>query len=76
MRTYIHMSAERRKELGIGEMPRSLAEALDELEADSEFLKPVFNKEILQTYIDLKKEECRNIASYPHPIEVYHYLDG
>ena len=71
-----HMSAERRKELGIGEMPRSLAEALDELEADSEFLKPVFNKEILQTYIDLKKEECRNIASYPHPIEVYHYLDG
>ncbi len=71
-----HMSATKRNELGIGEIPRSLNEALDELESDSEFLKPVFNKELVQTYIDIKRDECRDMAAYPHPIEVYHYLDG
>jgi glutamine synthetase len=71
-----HMSAEKRKKLDIKEIPRSLNEALDELESNSEFLKPVFNSALLQTYIDLKREECRNIAAYPHPIEVYNYMDG
>ncbi len=71
-----HMSKGKRAELGIKEIPRSLDEALDELEADNAFLRPVFGKELLDTYIELKREECRLIASYPHPMEVYHYLDG
>ena len=71
-----HMSSEKRKSLRIGEIPRSLNEALDSLENDKEFLKPVFANEILDTYIELKREECRVISSYPHPIEVYQYLDG
>ncbi len=71
-----HMSAAKRKQMGIGEIPRSLNEALDDLEGDREFLKPVFANELLDTYIELKREECRLIASYPHPIEVYQYLDS
>lgn len=71
-----HMSQDKRTKLGIGEIPRSLDEALDELESDSAFLKPVFNDSLIRTYIDLKREECRNIAAYPHPIEIYQYLDG
>ncbi len=71
-----HMSAAKRKELKIDEIPRSLDEALDELETDDEFLKPVFSKGIIQSYIDIKRDECRMLASYPHPMEVYHYLDG
>jgi glutamine synthetase len=71
-----HMDANRRADKHIGELPRSLDEALDELEADNQLLKPVFNKELLDVYIDVKREECRNIASYPHPIELYQYLDS
>lgn len=71
-----HMTPAKRKELGIKELPRTLNEAVDELENDNEFLKPVFGSELLDTYVELKKDECRTLASYPHPIEVYHYLDG
>jgi glutamine synthetase len=70
------MGPEKRKELGIRELPKNLEEALTELEADNAFLKPVFTNELLDTYISLKKDECRLIASYPHPIELYQYLDG
>ncbi len=70
------MSPERRRELGIGELPKSLDGALDALEADNSFLKPVFSASLLGSYIDLKRDECRRISSYPHPIEVYEYLDG
>ncbi len=69
------MDAAKRKRMGIRELPRSLDEALDELEADQEFLKPVFTSEVLDTYIELKRDECRIMASYPHPMELYHYLD-
>ena len=71
-----HLSAERRKELSIRELPRSLDEALDELESDREFLKPVFEASVIDTYIELKREELRSLAQYPHPMELYYYLDA
>ncbi len=71
-----HLSPEKRKSLGIKELPRSLDEALDELESDNEFLKPVFNSSILSTYIDLKREEAKTLQMYPHPMELYYYLDS
>ncbi len=71
-----HLSPERRKELGIGELPRSLDEALDELESDRAFLEPVFNRQTLDQYLDLKRGEARTMAMYPHPMEMYYYLDS
>ncbi len=71
-----HLTPERRKQLGIKELPRSLDEALDELESDKEFLKPVFNSSLLDTYIDLKRDESRTLQGYPHPMELYFYLDS
>lgn len=71
-----HISAEKRKDLGIREIPRSLDEALDELEADSNFLKPVFNSQIIDQYVELKRSEARTMAMYPHPMEMYYYLDA
>ena len=71
-----HLSREKRKELGIGELPRSLDEALDELESDNGFLKPVFNDSFLGAYIELKREEVRSLAQHPHPMEHYYYLDA
>ncbi|VVB76675.1 Glutamine synthetase [uncultured archaeon] len=70
-----HLSKERRAELKIGELPRSLDEALDELESDNNFLRPVFNQSILDTYVELKREEVRAMSQYPHPMELYYYLD-
>ena len=72
-----HLSREKRKELRDRRAPRSLEEeALDELESDSNFLKPVFNTSFLDAYIELKREEVRSLAQYPHPMEHYYYLDA
>lgn len=69
------MPRSKRKELGIRELPRSLDEALDELECDNEWLKPVFVNDMLETYIELKREESRKVTSYPTPSEVFYYID-
>lgn len=69
------MPMNRRAELGIKSLPRSLDEALDELECDNEWLKPVFPRDLLETYIELKREEARRVSSYPSPAEVYFYVD-
>ncbi|MHA1595541.1 MAG: type I glutamate--ammonia ligase [Candidatus Baldrarchaeia archaeon] len=69
------MPASKRRQLGIKELPRTLWDALDELECDNEFLKPVMNKELLETYIEVKREECRKIEMYTTPVEIYTYLN-
>ena len=69
------MPAEKRRALGIEQLPGSLIEAIYELESDNEFLKPVFPRELLETYIELKKDEWRHVNMYTSPIEIYLYLD-
>jgi len=69
------MSVEKRKSLGIKELPRSLDEALDELECDHEWLKPAFPTELIESYIELKRAEARELAKYVSPAEVYYYID-
>jgi glutamine synthetase len=69
------MPPHKRRELGIKELPRSLEEALDELEVDNEWLRPVFSKELIETYIELKREEARKVNSYPTPVEIMMYYD-
>jgi glutamine synthetase len=64
----------RMRELGIKHLPKSLSEALDELESDYEYLRPVFSKELIMKYIDIKREEVRKIESYPSPAEFATYL--
>ncbi|HUB92670.1 MAG TPA: type I glutamate--ammonia ligase [Candidatus Saccharimonadales bacterium] len=71
-----HLTKERRKQMKIKELPGSLTEALNELESDSEFLKPVFDSSFLDAYIDLKREEISTLQAHPHPMEVYYYLDS
>jgi glutamine synthetase len=71
-----HLSPQKKRELNIGELPRSLDEALDELEGDHNFLRPIFNQSIVDTFIDLKREETKNLAMYPHPMELYYYFDS
>ena len=58
--------------------PGSLAEALDALEADHEFLLKgdVFTQDVIDTWIDYKRNnEVVQINLRPHPYEFFLYYD-
>ena len=56
---------------GIPTVSHTLTMALDSLEADCEFLMAgdVFTKDMLDGYIDLKREEIERLNMTPHPVE-------
>jgi glutamine synthetase len=59
--------------------PGSLAEVLDALEQDHEFLLrgDVFTRDLIETYIAYKRErEADAVALRPHPYEFYLYYDA
>jgi glutamine synthetase len=63
---------------GVTQVPGSLAEALDALEADHEFLTKggVFGEDLIQTWIDYKREnEVDPVRLRPHPAEFALYFD-
>src|SRR5580658_5801406 len=64
-----------RKKLEIRELPGSLGEALECLESDRAFLKPAFADSLVDTYIELKREEQLELNLRPHPYEFYRYFD-
>lgn len=69
------LSPERRRQLGIKELPGSLTEALDELESDHGYLEDIFTADLLETFIELKREEYKQQSLRPTPYEFYLYLD-
>lgn len=63
---------------GIGTLPHTLAEALDALEADHEYLLEgkVFSKEVIRYWIQYKREEeVAALQLRPHPHEFCMYFD-
>jgi glutamine synthetase len=63
---------------GVAQVPGSLAEALDALEADHAFLTKggVFSEELIRTWIDWKREhEVDAVRLRPHPQEFALYYD-
>lgn len=69
------MTKAERKKKGIGVLPASLGEALDELESDRKFLHPVFTDDVIDTIISLERRDQREISIRPHPHEFYLYFD-
>jgi len=67
------LSSERRRELGVKRLPATLGEAIEELESDKEYLKPVFTTELMETYTELKREEWEKVEYYVTPAEMYYY---
>ena len=57
--------------------PGSLEEAIKALEEDNEFLKAgnVFTDDLLETYIEWKKNEVAELNLRPHPYEFVLYFD-
>ncbi|MCI4396870.1 MAG: type I glutamate--ammonia ligase [Thermoprotei archaeon] len=70
-----HMPEEKVKALGISKLPSSLDEALKELESDFSFLLPVFAQDLIEKYIEVKREELRKLNSKISPAEFYYYLN-
>ena len=70
-----HLSDEEKAKLT--QLPTSLPDALDALEADNEFLTAggVFPKELLTNFIKAKRAECAELAKIPHPAEFDKYYN-
>ncbi|MGC9317909.1 MAG: type I glutamate--ammonia ligase [Armatimonadota bacterium] len=61
----------------IRQLPTSLADALAALEDDHEFLLEgdVFSRDLIEEWIDLKREEVAAVNLRPHPYEYVLYYD-
>jgi len=58
-------------------LPRNLAEALDALAVDHEFLKrdDIFSDELLDQWVKNKEAEIKSIGTMPHPFEYKLYFN-
>ena len=69
------MTKSDRAKRGIGVLPKSLGEALDELESDRKFLNPIYTNDVIDKIIELERRDQREIAIRPHAHEFYLYFD-
>ncbi|MEM4294911.1 MAG: type I glutamate--ammonia ligase [Candidatus Caldarchaeum sp.] len=69
------LSPERRRQLGIRELPGNLREAVEELLSDNEFLKPVISEDLLEVMTELQMKSFIDVSTKPHPYEFYLYFD-
>jgi len=69
------MPPEKRALLGIKQLPGSLMEAMECLESDNEFLKPVFDDSLIEVLIDMARRQHLEVSLRPHPYEFYLYFD-
>jgi glutamine synthetase len=61
----------------IKSLPTSLAQAMDELEKDHDYLMAdgVFDEEIISDWIAAKRKEECDLSTRPHPYEIQNYFD-
>ena len=74
-RNTYELSAE--EEAQLRTVPGSLEEALDALEEDSEFLLKgdVFTQDVLDVWIEFKRQQIEEVRLRPHPYEFHLYFD-
>ena len=69
------MSAQKRKEMGIKQLPGSLKQAIEQLESDNAYLKPLFIDDTIQTIIEMERKDSMDVSMRPHPHEFHLYFD-
>ena len=69
------LTPQRRHDLGVGELPGSLKEAVECLKSDSAFLEGVFPRDLVEVIMELEMQAYREVAARPHPYEFYLYFD-
>ncbi len=65
----------RRTELGIRQLPTSLGEAIEALQSDSEFLKPILGSDTLDMIVEFANKGHAEVSARPHPYEFHLYFD-
>ncbi len=69
------MTPQRRHDLGIRQLPATLREAYEELNHDREFLKPIFDDDIIESIIVQEVNDHEDVTIRPHPHEFSLYAD-
>ncbi|MEM0029461.1 MAG: type I glutamate--ammonia ligase [Candidatus Nitrosocaldus sp.] len=69
------MSAEKRRALGIKQVPPTLIDAVNSLKSDNLYLKSVFTQDLIDKLIELESRDYMEIKLRPHPHEFYLYFD-
>ncbi|MDA4120771.1 MAG: type I glutamate--ammonia ligase [Thaumarchaeota archaeon] len=69
------LTAEKRREMKVGELPGSLKEAVESLQSDSSFLEGIYPRDLVEVMMQLEMESYRSVAARPHPYEFYLYFD-
>ncbi len=61
----------------VKQTPGSLEEVLDAVDADRDFLMRggVFTEDLIDTWLDFKRQSAKQVALRPHPYEFYLYSD-
>ncbi len=72
-RNVYEMTAQERSEIGIGQLPGDLAEAIDEAER-SELLKKILGDHVFEKFIENKKIEWQNYRAQVTEFELDRYL--
>ena len=69
--------AEQSPEKWLPELEATVAEALDALEKDNDYLTAggVFPIELINNFIKAKRTECSQISQIPHPVEFEKYYN-
>ncbi|MEM3002125.1 MAG: type I glutamate--ammonia ligase, partial [Candidatus Nitrosocaldus sp.] len=65
------MSAEKRRALGIKQVPPTLIDAVNSLKSDNLYLKSVFTQDLIDKLIELESRDYMEIKLRPHPHEFY-----
>jgi glutamine synthetase len=67
-----------REQRRIRTVPGSLPEALDALERDNAFLMKggVFTPDVIETWLEYKRQELPKVSMRPHPYEFHLYFDA
>jgi glutamine synthetase len=69
------LTAEKRRDLKVGELPGTLKEAVESLMSDSSFLDGIFPRDLVDVMMELEMEAYRAVAARPHPYEFHLYFD-
>jgi glutamine synthetase len=69
------MSADRRRQMGIRQLPGSLKEAVEHLKSDNDYLKPIFSEDTIETIMEMENKEQMEVSIRPHPHEFHLYFD-
>ncbi|MEE8132418.1 MAG: type I glutamate--ammonia ligase [Nitrososphaerales archaeon] len=69
------MSPDKRRQLGIKQLPGNLKEAIEHMKSDHDYLKPLFTDDTIEALLEIENKEQMEVLIRPHPHEFQLYFD-